>query len=68
MTGSKPFVAEDSKDDGIQVSSEISVTAPFSSDEPIVTRKELWSYYRACSPRGACQYLSDKSCTSVLQR
>lgn len=45
MTGSKPFVAEDSKDDGIQVSSEISVTAPFSSDEPIVTRKELWSYY-----------------------
>lgn len=45
MTGSKPFAAEDSKDDGIQVSSEISVTAPFSSDEPIVTRKELWSYY-----------------------
>lgn len=38
----------DVKDDHV-LDDEIPVVVPLSDDEPIVTRRELWSYYRACS-------------------
>lgn len=34
------------KDDA--AASEVPVVAPPSYDEPVVTRRELWSYYRTC--------------------
>jgi hypothetical protein len=34
------------KDDPAASGSEIPVVAPPSYDEPVVTRRELWSYYR----------------------
>lgn len=36
--------------EGHVLDDEILVVTPLSDDEPLVTRKELWSYYSACLP------------------
>ena len=55
--------------------SEVPIVAPPSYDEPVVTRRELWSYYRTCPldvirdvphrSRHYCQYITTEiTCVS----
>lgn len=57
------FKEVDVKEDGVLPVSDIPVTAPVLDNEPIVTRRELWSYYvrptdpsidNFCSPVSSC--------------